>query len=262
MRFSKYHGCKNDFIVVVDQVLSPAEARALCDRHTGVGADGVALVSAGRADEPPAMRIINADGSVPEMCGNALRCVVKHLMDRGLAPDRGSVDVATDAGTLRAVYARDARGRVSEVTVDMGPPRTPVEPRAMQTAAGRLLSGYTVSMGNPHFVTQSDRPMHDAQELGAEASTHGDFPEGINASFVRIRDPRHAEAVVFERGAGLTQACGTGACAIAAVGWHLGLLDPLQVEVQLPGGALFISRSDAGHLMMRGPATWVFDGET
>lgn len=260
MRFSKYHGCKNDFIVIVDEEVSPQLARDLCDRHAGIGADGVALVSLGEGLSPPRMRIINADGSQPEMCGNALRCVVKHLCDNGMVEEARKVDVLTDAGLLTATVELDRHGRVAVVEVDMGPPREPVIARTC-TVMGRPLKGYTVSMGNPHFIVESARPMRDAQELGLSVSTHLDFPEGVNASFIRVLDDKRVEAVVYERGAGLTMACGTGACAIVAVGQVKGWFWAAPVNVQLPGGILNIRKSDDGHLFMRGPAEHVFDGE-
>ena len=260
MRFSKYHGCQNDFIVVVDDALTPSQARHLCDRHGGIGADGVALLTLAKGLEPPRMRIINADGSQPEMCGNALRCVVKHLVDHGFVESPTAVKVMTDAGLLTAHGAIDEKGRVELVEVDMGPPREPVTPRSV-SVMGRTMKGHTVSMGNPHFVIESQRPMHDAKEFGLLLATHLDFPEGVNASFVRVIDKTNVEAVVFERGAGLTMACGTGACAIAAVGLALGWFSGPPISVQLPGGKLIISRFPDGHLHMRGPAVWVFDGE-
>jgi diaminopimelate epimerase len=260
MRFSKYHGCQNDFIVVVDEELTPQAARHLCDRHAGIGADGVALLSLPKGLAPPRMRIINADGSQPEMCGNALRCVIKHLVDHGFVESPANVRVMTDAGLLTAQGSLDDKGHIDGVLVDMGPPREPVTPRSV-SVMGRAIAGHTVSMGNPHFVIASERPHHDAKELGLLVSTHLDFPEGVNASFVRVRDKANVEAVVFERGAGLTMACGTGACAIVAVGLDLGWFSGQSVTVHLAGGKLIISRFPDGHLHMRGPAVWVFDGE-
>jgi diaminopimelate epimerase len=260
MRFSKYHGCNNDFLVFVDEELTPAAARQLCDRHAGIGADGVALITRSAAPTPPRMRIINQDGSQPEMCGNALRCVVKHLCDKGYVAPQGEVQVATDAGLLSARTELDKHGRVAMVEVDMGPPRAPVTPRTC-SVFGRPLDGFTTSMGNPHFVLESQRPLRDAQELGLAVSTHLDFPEGTNASFVRVLDDGRVEAVVYERGAGLTMACGTGACAIVAVGQANGWFKKEgTVQVLLPGGRLDI-RAQGGHLFMRGPAVHVFDGE-
>ncbi|MCC6808651.1 MAG: diaminopimelate epimerase [Deltaproteobacteria bacterium] len=260
MRFSKYHGCQNDFIVILDEEMTPAVARQLCDRHAGIGADGVALVTLSPGLAPPRMQIINADGSQPEMCGNALRCVVKHLVDNALVDEDEEVHVITDAGLLSARTEMDKDGRVKMVTVDMGPPREPVQAK-MCNVVGRPLRGHTVSMGNPHFVIESPLPMRDAQSIGQQVSTHLDFPEGTNASFVHVLDKNRCEAVVFERGAGLTMACGTGACAIVAVGQQKGWFGSDPVEVQLPGGRLTITRFPDGHLHMRGAAVWVFDGE-
>ena len=261
MRFSKYHGCQNDFIVVVGDELTPQNARHLCDRHAGIGADGIALVTLTKGLEPPRMQIINAVGSQPEMCGNALRCVIKHLVDHGFVESPTGVKVMTDSGLLTADAAIDHKGRVELVEVDMGPTREPVTARSVSVLSGRQIKGHTVSMGNPHFVIESQRPMHDAKELGLLVATHLEFPEGVNASFVRVIDKSNVEAVVFERGAGLTMACGTGACAIAAVGMELGWFSAQPMTVQLPGGKLIISRFPDGHLHMRGPAVWVFDGE-
>src|SRR5262249_50078920 len=159
--------------------------RDLCDRHAGVGADGVAIITLSPGLTPPRMRIINADGSQPEMCGNALRCVVKHLVDQNLVEGDADVHVLTDAGLLTARPELDGDGHVTMVEVDMGPPREPALARKL-SVLGRPLEGYTVSMGNPHFVVESQRPMRDAQELGLAVSTHLDFPEGTNASFIRV----------------------------------------------------------------------------
>jgi diaminopimelate epimerase len=258
--FSKYHGCQNDFLVFVNTEISTDEARRLCARHTGVGADGVAMVTLPDAGHPARMRIINADGSVPEMCGNALRCVVKHLVDGGYGGADGHIRVSTDSGVLDSAYRCDSEGKVIEVAVNMGPPRTPVVSARVLTERGRAFSGYTVSMGNPHFVVMSDNPVHDAREFGLALSMHQNFPEGTNASFVHFDNRAQATAVVYERGAGLTMACGTGACAIATVGRSLGKLQAAPVSVHLPGGTLNISLNADGSIIMRGPAAWVFDG--
>ena len=254
MQFAKYQACENDFIVVVDTAMSPEEARALCDRRRGIGADGVLALERGN---PWRMRIYNADGSRPEMCGNGFRCAAKHLLDHHLTHE--PFRLHTEAGTLTAAVERNhADHKITQVTVDMGALRKDNEGRthATQTltAGDRNFTGTLASMGNPHFVIESEHPRADAERYGQALATDAFFTRGCNIEFVRFHGDR-AECVVYERGVGITQACGTGACAVAAVG-------QLHAHgtrfVDLPGGTLDIVVSETIH--MTGPVAWVFDG--
>jgi diaminopimelate epimerase len=250
VHFAKYQACENDFIVVVDTAMDAAQARALCHRRTGIGADGVLALERG---EPWRMRIYNADGSEPEMCGNGFRCAAKHLLDRALT--REPFRLATDAGVLTATVARGGGDdKITEVTVDMGPPRGAIETHTI-SAGGHDFTGDTVSMGNPHFVIASAAPREDAERFGHALATHAFFAQGCNIEFARFHADR-AECVVYERGVGITQACGTGACAVAVVGTQQGHGTRF---VDLPGGTLDIAVGET--VYMTGPVAWVFDGE-
>ena len=251
MHFSKWQGLGNDFIVLDRRVggrwPSPAEAVALCDRHFGIGADGVLLITAdARADA--GMVVFNADGSTPEMCGNGLRCVEGALAARGqLGPA-----IATGAGVLAVEQHGDA------FRIQMGPAQ--VEPAVVIEVAGLRVSGQPVSTGNPHVVLYRDAAWTDAEiaRVGPALSVHPRFPDGVNVSFARAARDDRLDLVVWERGAGLTLACGTGACAAVAAGWASGRLSG-EVEVHLPGGALRVGGS-SDEVWMQGPARHVFDG--
>lgn len=252
MRFVKLEGLGNDF-VVVDATRGPApldaeQVRALCDRRRGIGADGVLRVEpSGRAR--CRMTIFNADGSRPEMCGNGLRCVARYLRDADPeTPRRFAVE--TDAG-LRNVVDHGA-----EVEVDMGA----LTDHGVRALPALDLTGRLVDVGNPHLVVCGAYDAEAARRLGPRIERDPQFPRGVNANFATIEHPARVRLFVWERGCGLTQACGTGACATVAAGWLGGRLPTDRaIEVQLPGGSLTISGSPA-QITMRGPARWVFDG--
>lgn len=253
--FHKYQATENDFVLVTDTDVSPELARRLCDRHRGVGADGVLALM--RDNNNWKLTIYNADGSRPEMCGNGFRCAIKHLVDHKLLspPYR----LTTDAGILNARVELGQDGSVVEVSVDVGPPRSPPkEVRVALEGIGAVV-GYEVSMGNPHFVIASKNPQQDAEQIGRVLSTHPQFPEGANIEFVRYQDRHQVSAVVYERGVGITRACGTGAAAAAVVGATLGHTSwPLLVK--LPGGVLRIEHLKDGHIELTGEAVHVFSG--
>lgn len=253
--FSKYHATENDFVVLLDHEVSPELARRLCDRHSGIGADGVLAIT--RENNNFRMVIYNADGSRPEMCGNGFRCAMKHLVDRKLlqAPYR----LLTDSGVLSARVELGGDGLVTEVSVDMGPPRTPISEVRLEVA-GQMVVGHEVSMGNPHYVVETDTPLEDAQRIGKALSTHAHWKQGANVEFVRFSEQHQVHAVVYERGVGITRACGTGACAAAVVGASLGHTSwPLSVK--LPGGTLRIEHLKDGHIEMTGAVVHLFDGQ-
>jgi diaminopimelate epimerase len=264
--FSKYHGIGNDFVVVEAQALSPAQAVRLCDRHLGIGADGVLLLSGtnGRFR----MQVINADGSVPEMCGNGIRCVALHLSRTRRAPE-GDFDVDTDAGVHGCrVLATGEEGaiEVSMRAPSLVPGDVPVVGDAPMIDAelrfgARALRVTAVSMGNPHAVT-FDRVGDARLELAPLVQSDARFPHGVNVGFAELIGPRRVDLFVYERGAGWTQACGTGACAAAVAAVETGRArrgEP--IEVRLPGGPLtIIVGAPDERLKMTGPAVHVFDG--
>lgn len=270
-RIFKYHGLGNDFVVLdrrpsgVD--IDAETSRWMCDRRRGIGADGVLSLLPSRAGLAR-MVVHNADGSIAEMCGNGLRCAVKYLVDHaGGRPER--IAVETGAGVLSCVPGYDARG-VAEVDVSMGPARL-VAPNLPSGATGQPflqapvpghpgLRGTAVSMGNPHLVLL-DRPLEEAERLGPVLERHPDFRDRTNVEFVRV-DPDGLSVVVWERGCGLTQACGTGACASAAAAVLAGRLPAdAWLRVTLPGGDLSIRvPADLSDIRLRGPVTAVFEG--
>jgi diaminopimelate epimerase len=269
--FAKYQGTGNDFIMVDGLAGLPdldwaAFARRWCDRHFGVGADGVILVLKGQA-APFAMRVINADGSEPEMCGNGLRCFVRWLADRGLAP-AGPFQVETGAGVLGPEVLPDGR-----VRVDMGKPilsraRIPMNgPDADQVVEEPLAVGNesflvtAVSMGNPHAVIfVPDAQAVPLAEWGPPLETHPAFPARTNVEFAQVLNRHEARMRVWERGAGPTLACGTGACATLVAGVLTGRLDR-QATIHLPGGPLAIAWEEGGPVTMTGAAEAVYTGE-
>lgn len=269
--FSKMHGLGNDFMVVdcVTQnvFFSPDAIRRLADRHRGVGFDQLLVV------EPPYdpetdfhYRIFNADGSEVEQCGNGARCFARFVWLKGLT-NKYHISVSTKAGKMVLKLEND-----NQVTVNMGVPE--FEPgkipfRAKQSEKTYLLRAGTqtlfcgaVSMGNPHCVTVvDDVDTFDVEILGPLLESHERFPERVNAGFMQILNRNEVRLRVYERGAGETQACGSGACAAVAVGRMQGLLDE-RVTVSLPGGELQIRWAGEGKpLYMSGPATHVYDGQ-
>lgn len=274
LSFAKVHGLGNDFLVIDARGLErdwAADARRLCDRHRGVGGDGLLLL----LDDAPRMRVVNADGSVPEMCGNGLRCFVKHVVDRhGLPGD--TVVVETDAGALTCRFRRGRDGRVDEVAVDMGTPT--VTPEAVPVASSSpvvdqplTVGGVTVRVtgvgtGNPHMVLFDTLDEATRLRLGPLLTAHPLFPAQANVEFCAVLAPDaegrgQLRCDVFERGCGWTQACGTGATAAASAAVRLGLVPAdRSVRVQLPGGWLTIDIAADGAATMTGPAAHVFDG--
>jgi diaminopimelate epimerase len=271
--FWKYHGIGNDFILFEDLELtaptSPDVVRRLCDRRTGIGGDGILYV---QPDEKADafMKVMNSDGSEAEMCGNGIRCVAKHLFDFAIAPStRMSINTL---GGLKDIEVRVVEGEVSEASVDMGAPR--LECRDVPMACngrfvdrdievdGLRVKGTGVSMGNPHFVIFQELDDFEIRRLGPLIHAHEMFPRKTNVEFVRPVGDR-MDIIVYERGAGWTQACGTGACA-TAVAAGLNDIVPLgkDVKVRLPGGDLTINvKKDLSMVQMTGPAARVFQGE-
>jgi diaminopimelate epimerase len=259
VQFFKYEGLGNDFVVVDaddEGAITPERAVALCDRRFGIGADGVLLVLPPRKPECAVrMRVMNADGSIPEMCGNGVRCVAVHVARaRGLG--EGTVRVDTDAG-ISPCAVEDARGE-GIVTVDMGVIRLFGD--RMIDIGGKRVVASVADAGNPHAVLFGSFARSDVDHLGPRLATHPDFPRGTNVEFSHIAGDG-IDLIVWERGVGITLACGTGACATAAVAVAKGLVEKGRpIAVRLPGGRLDITIDDAGHAIMRGPARFVFSG--
>jgi diaminopimelate epimerase len=258
LRFSKYHGLGNDFVLVEGPLMDPDRARRICDRHRGVGADGVVTILPARTPGAAAtMHIYNPDGSVAEMCGNAIRCLAVHLASTRGAPAELVID--SGAGPKRCTLHRAASGAVEAVAVEMGPAR--VEGEQDFEVAGERLHAVRVNLGNPHAVLFEAPTRERAAAVGPriEASVTG----GVNVGFARP-GPTGIDLVVWERGAGLTDACGTGACAAAVAAVRGGAAAAgVPIEVRLPGGALTITvAAGLTGVTMRGPATHVFDGTT
>jgi diaminopimelate epimerase len=280
VRFAKYHGLGNDFIVVdlrevrgddATAVQDPAVVRALCDRQFGIGADGVlAILPAHTA--VARMRVLNADGSEAEMCGNGIRCVALELHERGGVGER-EIAIETGAGRLVCELADDGA-----VTVSMGAPRLlraeipmigPGGERCIEqplAIAGQPTHAFTcVSMGNPHavaFVESREDRRALAEALGPIVEHHAWFPQRTNVEFAHVRSPREIDLVVWERGVGITLACGTGACATAVAALLTGRIEEgPAVRVNLPGGPLWIRvLPEMGNVRMTGPARRVFEG--
>ena len=280
LRFTKMHGLGNDFVVldgIAQRVdLSPAQYRRLADRRLGVGCDQVLLVErARRADVDFRYRIFNADGGEVEQCGNGARCFVAFVRDKGYTQAK-RIRVETAGGVI--VPEVVANG---EVTVDMGAPRFKPEeiPYVGARAGDPSVSGYgdivqpitvggetiavsVVSMGNPHAVqVVADVQAAPVATQGPLLEHHARFPQRVNAGYMQVVDRANIRLRVWERGAGETLACGTGACAAVVAGIRLGLIDsPVRVETR--GGPLTIAWSGPGTgVMMTGPAETVFEGE-
>ncbi|HEX8793034.1 MAG TPA: diaminopimelate epimerase [Polyangiaceae bacterium] len=258
LSFDKYEGLGNDFIVVdarEDGEVTPELATRLCDRRFGIGADGVLVVLPARAPGCEVrMRLINADGSVPEMCGNGVRCIaLRHARARGMA--RGTVHVDTDAGP-RTCDVED--GPEPLVTVDMGVVRV-LGDRAVDVG-GRTVVPTLADAGNPHAVLLGTFGRGDVEHLGPRLATHALFPRGTNVEFACAMSDG-IDLVVWERGVGITLACGTGACATVAVACEKGLVPRGKaVRVRLPGGPLDVTIDESGRATMRGPARHVYSG--
>ena len=264
MRFVKAHGAGNDFVLLADlddRLALPADlVVALCDRHTGIGADGVIRVAPARPgiDADVFMDYRNADGSVVEMCGNGVRCVAKYVADRGVVGG-DTIRVDSRAGVKPVtVTARDGDGLVSAVRVDMGAP-VPGEVDAELDVDGRTVRVTTLSMGNPHAVLLvDDVAIAPVTDLGPRIERHPVFPEGTNVEFISAPARDHVVGRIWERGVGETLASGTGGSAMAAAAHLLGRADRA-VRVSLPGGDLAVDWTDET-LTVTGPAVEVAEG--
>jgi diaminopimelate epimerase len=275
MKFTKMHGAGNDYIYVDCFAHSPPEnvaelARAMSDRHFGVGGDGLILICpADGADAE--MRMFNADGSYAEMCGNGIRCVAKYVYDHGIAR-RDALRIVT-AGRIYELQLTLAGGKVDRVRVDMGEPtfaaseipttlagNPPTD--APLDVGGRTLPVTAVAIGNPHCVTFVDKATDDlVLGLGPKIERHAQFPRRINVEFAEVLNRETVRQRTWERGSGETLACGSGACAVCVAGVLTGRTER-RVTVKLLGGDLQIEWNETdNHAYMTGPAVEVFTGE-
>ena len=270
LKFTKMHGLGNDFVVIDamnQQIsLSPEQLRRLADRHLGIGCDQILLIEKAEGDADFRYRIFNADGGEVEQCGNGARCFVRYVHDHGMT-DKKEIRIETLSGVVIPKLEADG-----EVTVNMGVPK--FDPGEVPFIAAQRAPTYllrldekqveisSVSMGNPHAV-QVVSNLDNAPVLteGPLIEKHSRFPQRVNAGYMQVIDPHHIRLRVYERGAGETLACGTGACAAAVAGIQRGLLES-PVRVSFSAGDLFIRwEGENQPVWMTGPAVAVFDGE-
>jgi len=277
LRFAKYHGAGNDFILVDGN--GPDRdwgtlAAAICQRNLGAGADGLIIALPAQNDAHARMRLFNSDGSEAEMSGNGVRCFAKYVVETDLArPDGDDLRVDTGAGEIIVKLERRG-GEVTGATVDMGPPRFKPEevPVAVERTPpvldlpvvvdGRDFAVSCVSMGNPHAVHFIDGPVAEfpLRDLGPKVEHHELFPARVNFEVAQVIDRSHIVSRTWERGVGETQACGTGASAIMVSARLHGWVDDL-VEVKEPGGVLSLRWNGSGNVFLTGPAAFVYSGE-
>lgn len=273
VRFTKMHGAGNDYIYIntmEEQIPDPQKAAiAWSAPHTGIGSDGLVLIGQPTegVDADFSMRIFNADGSEAMMCGNASRCIGKYLYDKGITTKR-SIRLETLSGVKVLNLRTGADGKVESVTVDMLAPslhnaaQYDESAGSTLTADGRTFSGTFVSMGNPHFVTfVSDIDTLDIARYGTLLEHDRAFPERCNIEFAQPAADGTIRTRVWERGSGITMACGTGACATAVAAAVTGRA-PRHSDIAMDGGTLHIEWNKAdGHVYMTGPAAFAFEGE-
>ncbi len=276
LKFSKYHGLGNDFILIDNRhqsqpLVTPHEAVKMCDRHFGIGGDGVIFVLAGEGDTDYTMRIFNSDGSEPEMCGNGIRCFTQFITE---LEGKEEIGKTYRIHTLAGLICPTIMGN-GQVKVDMGKPQ--LEAQKIPTTLGksgekvvnqsltvgdRTYNVSCVSMGNPHcLVFVDDLAQINLNDIGSQFETHPVFPQKTNTEFIQVINRNYLKMKVWERGAGITLACGTGACATVVAGVLNDRCDRIST-VELPGGCLEIEWSEKdNHVYMTGSATKVFSGE-
>ena len=282
--FTKMHGALNDFIVIDARSISrnwPLLTKAMCDRHAGIGGDGVILAVTTNTNADIRMRIFNPDGSEAEMCGNGIRCLVKFTLERGIVHSIGDVRVDTLTG-IRTVLPIFDNGRIVRARVDMGEPgfdpddipmTIPTNKRSdpslydvvkdyRMKIEGHNLSLTCLSMGNPHAVAFIDQPVSSfpLEIVGPAVEHNAIFPNRVNFEIVNIQSYDSVRARVWERGVGETMACGSGASAIAVASYSNGLTGQ-KVKIWLPGGTLNVTWHGKGPVLLEGPVVQVAEGE-
>lgn len=274
--FFKGHGLGNDYIAVaadeLDVELSPPAVRLICDRHTGVGSDGILVrVPSGSADF--GLRIWNPDGSEAEKSGNGLRIFAAYLLEREDVREQTPFSVETPGGIVSMLILERSADGVLSVEAEMGSasflntavglrgPDREVENELLELATGDRVVINTVSLGNPHCVVFEDELDPKAmRRRGPQIATHPHFARGTNVQFAQALDGSTLEALVWERGAGETTASGSSACAVAAAAVRRGLVSERQVEVRMPGGSLHVHVREDWSLLLRGPVEGVYRG--
>ena len=277
MKFTKMHGAGNDYVYVNGYVESldwPVISEKISNRHKGIGADGL-IVAASSKIADLKMRMFNADGSEGEMCGNGIRCLVAFAMSEGLVDSNANViSVETGAGVLD-VRPTFGNSGMNGATVDMGEPilrpsvipvdltdeSFPVVDYPLEVNGRKFLMTF-VSMGNPHAVTFIEEDVSDfpLEDIGPVVENHKMFPNKVNFEVVNVVSETHLKVRVWERGSGITMACGTGACAVVVAAHMKGLVGD-QVNIELPGGMLGINWSGKGSILMEGPVEEVYRGQ-
>jgi len=273
VEFTKYHGLGNDFILIDNRTeeqptITSEQAVQLCDRHFGIGADGVIFALPGQDGTDYTMRIFNSDGSEPEMCGNGIRCLAHFLSELEGTSAKTEYRIYTLAGVMLLKLEGDG------IKVDMGVPQLMATqiPTTLASAdekvvnapldvAGQTWNVTCVSMGNPHCITfVEDAAAINLETLGPQFEHHAAFPQRTNTEFIQVVRPDYLKMRVWERGAGATLACGTGACATVVAGVLTGKSDR-KSTVELPGGCLEIEWAENQRVYMTGPAKKVFTGK-
>ncbi len=279
MKFTKMHGAGNDYVYINGYVYDdydwPEISKKVSDRHTGIGSDGL-IVAMPSSDADLKMKMFNADGSEGDMCGNGIRCLVSFAMDQGLISEDLTIkNVETNSGIL-TVEPIFSNNKMNEAIVDMGKPifdpdlipvkvpsrAKPVLQHEVQVDGISMQLAF-VSMGNPHAILFLDEPVDDFNlgKIGPMVQALPIFPESVNFEIANILSPNHIKARVWERGSGLTMACGTGACAVA-VAAHLAGFTETKVDLDMPGGTLNLQWDGLGtSVMMKGPVEISFYGE-
>ena len=261
MQFTKMHGLGNDYLYVYGEV--PPDIKELSvklsDRHFGAGSDGMIYISPSRRADF-LMRVFNADGSEAKMCGNGIRCVGKYVYDKGYT-DKTKLKIETLSG-IRTLQLHVVGRKVKSVTVDMG--RADAGEEAVLPGRADRIDYVPVDVGNPHAVIfVEDISSVPLETLGPAIEKHPVFPGGVNVEFVQLISDQKLRMRVWERGSGVTMACGTGACASAAAAVKRGLCRAGEpITVLLDGGALQVTVMDGGLVSMTGPAEFVYEGET
>lgn len=261
MHFTKMHGLGNDYLYVFGEVPSNICELSvkLSERHFGAGSDGMIYISPSEVADFK-MRIFNADGSEAKMCGNGIRCVGKYVYDKGYT-DQTHLRIETLSG-IRTLELHTKNGRVTSVTVDMG--KSNVKEDLTLDVDGDMITVVPVSVGNPHVVVfVQDIEQVPLTTLGPKIERHSTFPDGVNVEFVQVLGENELRMRVWERGSGVTMACGTGACASASAAVSRGLCRSDEpIALHLDGGTLHITVASDYTVTMSGPAEFVYEGET